>query len=472
MPSRVVTIADEPALHKLAADVARSLSPGDRVGLEGDLGAGKTTFARALIRTLAGDPALEVPSPTFTIVQDYDVAPPLRHVDLYRVGEGELDELGLGDGRMELVEWPREAMDITVAIAMGHDPHAREVTISAPADFLGRLERQARLDAFLAEAGWGRATRAPLKLDASTRRYERLSRAGANAVLMDAPAFRPAAGAYAAHARLADGNPDAFLAVGALLREAGLSAPAILAADRAAGFLLLEDFGDEKIAGEAPHAERYLVAAEALAAFHERTEAPGLIGPPAHEPPRFDADLAAVEVAVFTEWALGRGPDDAFIALWRAAIEALPRTDDRLALRDVHSPNLLWLSDREGIKRIGWIDYQDAMIAPSAYDVVSLAQDARVTVPGALEAEVVARYLAARANLDEGAFRQAYHVLGAQRATRILGVFRRLNDRDGKPQYLAHIPRVRRALARHLDAEPALAPLKAWYAAHTDVLTP
>ncbi len=116
------------------------------------------------------------------------------------------------------------------------------------------------------------------------------------------------------------------------------------------------------------------------------------------------------------------------------------------------------------------IDYQDAMIAPSAYDVVSLAQDARVEIPRALQDAIVARYLAGRTGLDAERWRETYAILGAQRATRIAGVFRRLNDRDGKPQYLAHIPRMKRTIAQNLEAAPALAPLAAWFAQHTDVM--
>jgi aminoglycoside/choline kinase family phosphotransferase len=177
-----------------------------------------------------------------------------------------------------------------------------------------------------------------------------------------------------------------------------------------------------------------------------------------------------MEVALFPEWYARTPPDPAFEALWRDVIGRLPREADRLALRDYHSPNLLWLPDRQGIARIGVIDYQDAMIAPAAYDVVSLAQDARVDVPDDLEAAILARYLAGRPGLDGDAFLTAYRVLGAERATRILGVFRRLNDRDGKPQYLPHLPRLRRALARNLAAEPLLAPLRDWFARHSTVL--
>jgi hypothetical protein len=136
-------------------------------------------------------------------------------------------------------------------------------------------------------------------------------------------------------------------------------------------------------------------------------------------------------------------------------------------LRDYHSPNLLWLPERDDIARIGVLDFQDALIGPAAYDVASLAQDARVDVPETMEMALLSQYVRARQNddpeFDTAAFTQLYATLAAQRATKILGIFARLDRRDGKPQYLRHMPRLWNYLQRAL-AHPALAPLEAWYA--------
>jgi aminoglycoside/choline kinase family phosphotransferase len=138
-------------------------------------------------------------------------------------------------------------------------------------------------------------------------------------------------------------------------------------------------------------------------------------------------------------------------------------------LRDYHSPNLLWLADRESVARIGVLDFQDALIGPPAYDVASLLQDARVDIPEELEVMLLGRYVNARRaddrRFDAATFALLYATLAAQRATKILGIFARLNRRDGKPQYLRHVPRLLGYLQRSL-AHPALAPLAAWYAAH------
>jgi aminoglycoside/choline kinase family phosphotransferase len=144
-------------------------------------------------------------------------------------------------------------------------------------------------------------------------------------------------------------------------------------------------------------------------------------------------------------------------------------------LRDFHSPNLLWMPAREGLAQIGLLDFQDAVMGPAAYDVASLLQDARVDVPEMMEIALLARYTRARLKADPAfdvpGFARLYAMLAAQRASKILGIFARLDSRDGKPQYLRHMPRVSRYLQRAL-AHPALEALNAWYRSHVPTLTP
>ena len=136
-----------------------------------------------------------------------------------------------------------------------------------------------------------------------------------------------------------------------------------------------------------------------------------------------------------------------------------------LALFDFHIDNLMWLKGRSGIQACGLLDFQDAVVAPVTFDLVSLLEDARRDVPTALAEDLIGHYLAAFPELGEGDFRASYCVIGAQRSTRILGTFARLRLRDAKPGYLLHIPRVWRWLAQDL-AHPALAPVKAWFDRH------
>ncbi len=269
---RTLALADLAATDALGARIAAGLHVGDAVALEGDLGAGKTTLARAILRALGVSE--EVPSPTFTLVQYYET-PMLnvRHYDLYRIEKPEeVDELGLDealDDGAALIEWPERALawlpPDRLHVATEPRGTARGARRS-PGRSAGRrrwrmptmpAERAEAMDAFLAGAGWGAALRAPLPGDASTRRYVRVAMGGRKAMLMDQPqgAETPAAPAsatpqerralgYNAVARLAGGDCGRFVAAANYLRKRGLSAPDILAADLKQGFVILEDLGD------------------------------------------------------------------------------------------------------------------------------------------------------------------------------------------------------------------------------------
>jgi len=183
-----------------------------------------------------------------------------------------------------------------------------------------------------------------------------------------------------------------------------------------------------------------------------------------------------VEIGLMTEWYfVDRGVElspqarDEFGAMWRQVLEkpaAAPRT---WVMRDFHSPNIIWLGERTGILRVGIIDFQDAVLGPAAYDMVSLLQDARIDVPEQLELTLLSRYIKARraadSHFDAASFAELYAILSAQRNTRLLGTFARLNRRDGKPQYLRHQPRIWTYLNRSL-AHPSLASFRDWYATH------
>jgi hypothetical protein len=480
-------LPDEAATVALAEDVALCLAPGDVVALSGGLGAGKTTFARALIRAVADDPRLDVPSPTFTLVQTYAGRLAIAHFDLYRLGDpAEIDEIGLDEALATgaaLIEWPDRAgsrlpadrLDIAFDIA----GEGRVATIAGSADWLARLERSRAIRALLDTAGWTPAERRHLQGDASTRRYERVRKDGRSAVLMDWPtASAPPLLDPRVIFRARDVR--AFVAVDIALRGLGLSAPEIYASDMDRGLLLLEDLGNEDILrGGAPDPERYHTAVDVLALLHAVPRPSELPLPDGavHGLPAFTAEAFAVEVAMFLDWymphATGAPAPPAmrgeFGALWRDIIARLARAEPGWVLLDFHSPNLLWLAERQGIARLGIIDFQDLMVGPSAYDVASLCQDARVTVTPELEAKLRGHYVARRreadAAFDADAFAEAYAILSAQRATKILAVFARLADHAGKPGYLKHMPRVREYLERSL-AHPALNRYALWYRTH------
>jgi aminoglycoside/choline kinase family phosphotransferase len=306
---------------------------------------------------------------------------------------------------------------------------------------------------FLERSGWGGAQVMPLAGDASFRRYFRVTAPGRVAVLMDAPPPHE------------DVRP--FIAVARWLRERGLSAPAILCADADAGFLLIEDFGDrilgpELAAGRADEDRCYRAAVSLLAGL-QQAPAPAFLAP-------YDRDALLREVLLFVDWyapAAGIACDRAgYAAAWDAVWgETLAATADRpvLVLRDYHAENLMLL-DRGGDRGLGLLDFQDALAGHPAYDLVSLLQDARRDVDPALEQRMIGIYLEKTA-MPRDAFERDYAVLGAQRNVKILGIFVRLRDRDGRMGYVGRLPRVWTYLERTLR-HPQLAPVARWFADH------
>jgi N-acetylmuramate 1-kinase len=493
-----LTLADETATARLMADLALLISPGDVITLSGDLGAGKTAAARAMIRYLAGDDALDVPSPTFTLAQSYDLPSfPLVHADLYRVGDPmELEEIGLSplpEATVVLIEWPERApealpedrIDIALSHSPGLEPTARAAEVTGYGKAAAQVARLKLLRHFLAEASYADADRQRMAGDASTRSYARLIRDDGVVILMNSPR-RPDGPAvydgksYSAAVHLAE-DVKPFVAIANGLRERGFSAPTIHHADLDTGFLITEDFGSASlIEGDrpGPTVERYQAATDLLAALH-RQVLPFIlpvVPDSSYAIPTFDTDALLIEAGLMLEWYLpdrGVKPADElraeFVTMWRDLLSkpaAAPRT---WVLRDFHSPNLIWLDERSGVAKVGIIDFQDAVLGPAAYDLVSLLQDARIDVPEQLELALLARYIKARRADDDGfdpaGFAELYAIMSAQRNTRLLGTFARLNRRDGKPQYLRHQPRIWTYLNRSL-AHPLLPHVRAWYSAH------
>jgi aminoglycoside/choline kinase family phosphotransferase len=328
---------------------------------------------------------------------------------------------------------------------------------AAPIDPVA-LRRAARA-AFILGRGWGAQAPVTLAADASFRSYYRLRNGRKRAVVMDAPPPQE--------------DVAAFVAIATLLRKLGLSAPKILAEDRRRGFLLLEDFGDDTynrlLADGADEAALYALAVDALIQLQwaaARRPPPAL--------PAYDETLLLGEAALLVDWywpAVHGRPIEArlreeYLGLWKPLLaRASAPFAPTLVLRDFHIDNLVYLRRRTGVRRCGMLDFQDAVLGPPSYDLVSLVEDARRDVSVELARAMTGRYLAGFPQFDRRSFAASAAVFAAQRNCKILGIFTRLWRRDGKPGYLRHIPRIWRIVERDLR-QPDLAPMRRWLDRH------
>jgi len=485
-----LALPDISAVRRFAGWIAPRLNKGDWLLLSGDLGAGKTELARCIIRQIFGVHT-DVPSPTYTLIQHYE-SPEIKllHTDLYRLESSEeIAELGLLDetDSIVLVEWPEKLgvymPEKAVTIHLEDVGSIRQCTLHvAPdnADFFHGLDdfinREKVLTDFLEKNGYGQAVRTTLAGDASSRRYERLEMDNKRFILMDWPALPNENDDYKAKVFLSKSVTD-FRDICAYLIRCGLSAPEIYAEDDAQGLLVLEDFGQhnftETIDAKDPHLPiLYHESIMALAALyhHADTENPQTNARQFSTPVRYDKAIILTEIQKFIDWYMPSLektlPDSALVAweeIWGALVTKLEamKVHDVMMLRDVHSPNLHWLDNRQSIRRVGFIDIQDGIAGHPAYDVVSLLQDARRDLPKDFEGRFKALYVT-ETGLDAGDFDTAYNIFGVQRNLRILGIFVWLSKVQGKSSYLQHIPRVNGYIKAGL-AHAALADLRGWF---------
>jgi N-acetylmuramate 1-kinase len=321
------------------------------------------------------------------------------------------------------------------------------------------LERDALIENFLSRNGWAGASRSLLAGDASFRRYDRIVDGKRQAVLMDAPP--------------PDEDVRPFITLARHLIGLGYSAPEILATDEKAGLLLLEDLGDNTytrvLAEGGDEPALYELAVDVLIDLHRR--APDQVVPaglPGYGNGRMLDEAFLAPQWTYAAFAGDVPPEDvrrAYGDIWLQLFRVIHRGPKTLVLRDFHVDNLIWLQDREGIRACGLLDFQDAVAGHPAYDLMSLLEDARRDIDGGLKSKMTQRYLSAFADLDQDAFRDAFTILAAQRHAKVIGIFTRLCQRDGKPDYLVHIPRVWRLLEAALE-NPILSEMKNWFDTH------
>jgi N-acetylmuramate 1-kinase len=496
--------------EKLAQMLSLWAKPGQVITLQGELGSGKSTFARAFIKALAKpDDIFDVPSPSFSLVQLYDnTRVPVAHIDLYRLSAAqEVEDLGLSEllaQHIVLIEWPERMARVlaasTLTLNFSGSGEVREITMEARGSWTEALNRNETIKKFLSLHNYENIERVFFEGDASSRRYEKLHKDGKQVLLMDMPQ-RPDGPIvkygkpYSQIAHLAENIKSVICVNGLLHLLGGYSTPKTLGFDYTNGLAVIEDlgsdvFGKMLLAGE-DMTEPMLAAVELLADIGHRTHTDNVNFSEwgSYQVPPYDEQALLIETELLPKWFWPyinntEPPDEiltSFELEWKKLLPKAKQKSPQIVMRDFHSPNLLWIPDRKGILRVGLIDTQDAVMGHAAYDLVSMIQDARVDISNELAKQAFEYYIALRkakpnfttgtlalANTDEFSeteFTRAYAILGAQRATKILGIFARLNKRDGKPAYLKHMPRVSRYLAHNLE-HPALVELKQWYLNH------
>lgn len=299
---------------------------------------------------------------------------------------------------------------------------------------------------FLENAGWAGAEILPVAGDASFRRYFRVVEREREAILMDAPPPHE--------------DPRPFINIARHLRSQDFTAPDIYAEDLENGLVLLEDFGDKRMREHLdyqPEDEEsiYRKTIDLIRTLHEK---------PAGNLPLYDWDQYIREAKLLTEWycpAQSLDADrDAFVDVWREVLEPVIAAQNPLVtvMRDYHAENIMLLDSG----KLGLLDFQDALAGHKAYDLVSMLQDARRDVSDELEEAMLQYYLDGRADDEAMKFRSHYAILGAQRNSKIIGIFTRLFIRDGKERYLDFLPRMWRLLEKDLR-HPDLEPVNAWF---------
>ena len=472
---------------------------GQCILLSGELGSGKSIFARAFIRALAGGGEdFDIPSPSFSLIQTYEnTRVPVAHIDLYRLqSSAEVEELGIGellDNHVLLVEWPEKlpsgiSSDCVYITISGTGQH-RALTVDSHGNWDSLLARNSMINSFIARTRLRGGTRSFLEGDASSRRYESITNITSTALLMDMPKRSDGPivkdnRTYSAIAHLAEGI-GAVVGINDYLFKLRLSVPEIYDLDLDNGLALIEPLGVQvygKMMARGEDMRIPMMAAVDVIADMATRDWPAVVavrGNAAHRIANYDLQAMMIEVDLLPSWYWphienSKLPDDIhaqFSSLWKSLIAKLDTSHPVWSLRDYHSPNLLWMPERQGVRRVGLIDTQDCVMGHPAYDLVSMLQDARVDIDFKFADELFDYYCSLKSaakNFNRVDFTRDFAILGAQRATKILGIFARLFKRDGKPAYLKHIPRVLRYLARNL-AHPALRDLKDWHDQHLPV---
>ncbi len=292
----------------------------------------------------------------------------------------------------------------------------------------------------------------PILGDAGLRDYLRVKTDNDSYIIMDCPpsytSIKP------------------FIDIANFLNQNNFSAPEVFKHDINNGFLILQDLGTLSVknylikTGTSEQKNIYHLSIDLLIKLQETSPPKGLI--------EFNNDLLRSELSVFTDHYIPYKKNkeihtdelSEFNKTWQEILIKQAPIKQSIVLRDYHVENMMYLKDEKGIKKLGLLDFQDALIGSPIYDLVSILEDARIDIDRNFALECV-QYYAKEKNINIDQALINYHILGAQRNLRILGVFARKYNRDKDNTYLQYIPRVLKYLEYDVS-HPALEPIKNW----------
>lgn len=315
-------------------------------------------------------------------------------------------------------------------------------------------ERESQMQQFLElYFAKGEYSLEPMLGDAGQRNYYRMRHAGQSYIVMDCP----------------ESDVQRFIDIAVHLHDKGFSAPEIIQQDVAQGFLVLEDFGSLSVMNYllsdsckeiSKQQDIYHLSIDLLVSLQEKDVPAGLV--------EFDNELLLSELVLFTDYYIPYAykrnlrPEELqqFTEIWQATLAKQSPMPGSIVLRDYHVDNMMYLEERNSMQKLGLLDFQDALIGSPIYDLVSILEDARIEV-GREEALQYVEYFVQKTQMEIEPVLLNYHILGAQRNSRILGVFARKSIRDSDDSYLQYMKRVLKYLEYDLS-HAALSPLREW----------
>ena len=324
-------------------------------------------------------------------------------------------------------------------------------------------DTNALVEAFIQSTSYKDWQRESLPRDASKRYYTRLSNMAAelSVLVMDS--------------NLEPKMYDDYCRTQAQLNALGFSVPQIIQRDDQRKLAIIEDLGVESFTAMLSHSawrqqELYLTALDVLAVLQQANADPFELQP-------YDVKEYTREVELFHQWympyEMHQSPQDAAIAEFRSIWQDLFEQNvcngafkDAYVLRDYHIDNIMWMDGRSGIRSCGLLDFQDALQGHPAYDVATLLQDERFDISPEFADQMLEHYFDHMQIDDTASFMRAYYTLAVQRHCKVLGIFVRLNERDGKPHYLQHLGRIKNYINYCFTKEPSLKDLQQWLVRH------